>query len=104
MTSFENKAKNATRRHRDETAIKKQVKIAKQHGLDFNNTVIKEPHRLVKRHVMDCGKPKCMLCGNRRHNKALKTKEKLTNQERKMFQDIDSPNDKHSNGLPPAEE
>lgn len=104
MSNDQSKIKTSTRRHRDETAVKKQVKIAKQHGLSFSDEVIKEPHRLVKRHAMDCGQPGCMLCGNRRHNKALKTKEKLTAQERRMFQDIDATNDKHSNGLPPKED
>jgi hypothetical protein len=39
-----------------------------------------------------------MLCGNRRHNKALKTKEKLTVQERKFFQDTENRPKKHGNG------
>jgi hypothetical protein len=100
MSDPNTKIKTSKRRHADETKVKRQVKIAKQHGLGFNDDVIKEPHRLVKRHAMDCGTPGCMLCGNRRHNKALKTKEKLTFQEHRMFQDTDAVNDKHSNGLP----
>lgn len=103
MSTEQDKVKNSKRRFSDETAIKKQVKIAKQHGLGFHDQSIKEPHRLAKHHAMDCGQPGCMLCGNRRHNKALKTKEKLTAQERRMFQDIDATNDKHSNGLPKDE-
>ncbi len=104
MSNEANKMKNSTRRYRDEVAVKKQVKIAKQHGYQFNDKVIREPHRLAKHHVMDCGDPGCMLCGNPRRNKMLKTKDKLTAQERRMFQDADATNDKHSNGLPPAEE
>lgn len=93
------KIQNSKRRYKDEVAVKKQVKIAKQHGNTFGDKLIKEPHRLSKHHAMDCGDPGCILCGNPRHNKSLKAKDKLTAQERRMYQDIDAPNDKHSNGL-----
>lgn len=102
MNHEQAKQKNATRRHRDETAVKRQVKIAKQHGMQVNDRVIKEPHRLAKHHAMDCGQPGCMLCGNRRHNKSLKTKEQLTIQEQSFYQDLDSVRDKHNNGYPPS--
>lgn len=91
------KLKNSKRRHRDETAIKRQVKIAKQHGLGFNDEVIKEPHRLAKHHAMDCGNSECYLCGNPRKTH----KDKLTTQEKRFLQDLDNTNDKHSNGIPP---
>lgn len=103
MSNEQTKIKTSKRRHRDETAVKRQVKIAKQNGLGFNDEVIKEPHRLAKRHAMDCGDPGCILCGNPRRNKMFKTKDKLTMQERRMFQDTEATNDKHSNGLPPTE-
>jgi len=53
---------------------------------------------LAKHHAMDCGNPKCMLCGNPRRNAWFK-KERLTAQERRLFQDLDQQRDKHSNGL-----
>lgn len=98
MTTLEGKAKNATRRYRDETAIKKQLKIAKQHGATSKET--KEPHRFNKHHAMDCGNPNCMLCGNPRHLH----KHGRTAQEYRMFQDLDNVRDKHSNGLPIKDE
>jgi hypothetical protein len=91
---------NSQRRHRDETAVKKQVKIAKAHGLGFHDKAIKEPHRLAKHHAMDCGQPGCMMCGNPRKTH----KDKLTAQEKRMFQDTEKVTDKHSNGLTPSEE
>lgn len=97
MNHAQSKLKNSKRRHRDETAIKRQVKIAKQHGLGFNDEVIKEPHRLAKHHAMDCGNPECYLCGNPRKTH----KDKLTAQEKRIFQDLDNTNDRHSNGLAP---
>jgi hypothetical protein len=91
---------NSQRRHRDELAVKKQVKIAKAHGLSNKDKVIKEPHRLAKHHVMDCGNPQCPLCGNPRRSH----KDTLTAQEKRLFQDVEKTTDKHSNGLLPSEE
>ena len=86
---------NSQRRHRDETAVKKQVKIAKAHGLTNKDKAIKEPHRMAKHHAMDCGQPGCMLCGNPR-----KIFKERTQQEKRMYQDTEKVTDKHSNGLP----
>jgi hypothetical protein len=88
---------NSRRRFKDENAIKKQVKIAKAHGLGFHDKAIKEPHRLAKHHAMDCGQPGCVMCGNPRKTH----KDKLTAQEKRLFQDLDNSTDKHSNGLAP---
>jgi hypothetical protein len=89
---------NSQRRYRDETAVKKQVKIAKAHGLTNKDKAVKEPHRLVKHHVMDCGNPQCPTCGNPRRSH----KDKLTAQEKRLFQDVEKTTDKHSNGLTPT--
>jgi hypothetical protein len=86
---------NSQRRYRDELAVKKQVKIAKAHGLSNKDKVVKEPHRLAKHHVMDCGNPQCPLCGNPRRTH----KDTLTAQEKRLFQDVEKTTDKHSNGL-----
>jgi len=100
MDHEELKRKNSTRRHRDEVAVKKQVRIAKEHQMLEPGKFLENAHRFHKRHAMDCGNPQCYLCGNPRKTH----KDKLTQQEKRLFQDIDTPNDKHSNGLPPAEE
>lgn len=91
---------NSRRRHKNDIAIAKQVKIAKAHGLTNKDKAVKEPHRLAKHHVMDCGNPECYLCGNPRKTH----KDKLTAQEKRMFQDVDKVTDRHSNGLPPTDE
>jgi hypothetical protein len=100
MNSETDKFKHSKRLLKDENAVKKQVKIAKAHGLTDKDKAIKEPHRLVKHHVMDCGNPQCPLCGNPRRTH----KDTLTAQEKRLYQDIDKTKDKHSNGLPPNEE
>ena len=92
------KFKNSSRGHKTEVAIARQVKIAKAHGA--STKVLKQPHRLAKRHAMDCGNPACYLCGNPRKTH----KDRLTAQEKKLFQDLDSLNHHHSNGLDPKEQ
>ena len=91
---------NSQRRHRDESAVKKQVKIAKLNGLTHKDKAIKEPHRLAKHHAMDCGNPGCSLCSNPRRSH----KDKLTAQEKRLYQDIEKTSDKHSNGLKPTDD
>lgn len=86
---------NSRRRQKDENAIKKQVKIAKEHRIsEYNPGEPKQPHRYNKRHAMNCGNPNCVMCGNPR-----KTFKELTQQEKRLFQDLDKVTDKHSNGL-----
>ena len=86
---------NSQRRHKTDVHIARQVKIAKAHGLTNRDKAIREPHRLAKHHTMDCGNPKCYLCGNPRKTH----KDKLTAQEKRMYQDLEKTTDKHSNGL-----
>ena len=89
---------NSRRRHKTDVAIARQLRIAKQTQSrgEANSILEKQPHRLAKRHTMDCGNPKCFLCGNPRKTH----KDKLTAQEKRLFQDLDSASDRHSNGLP----
>lgn len=93
MSEEKDKYRSSKRRHQDEVAIAKQVKIAKQH-----HTPIDQPHKFVKHHAMDCGDPGCCLCGNPRRNKMFKNKDRLTQQEKRLFQDTDFIRDRHSNG------
>lgn len=87
---------NSRRRQQDENAVNRQLKIAKQHGsFASDNKVVKEPHRLAKHHAMDCGRPGCAMCGNPRHIH----KDRLTAQEKRLFQDVEQITDRHSNGL-----
>lgn len=97
MSTEQDKFKHSKRLQKDESAIKKQVKIAKAAHLPGTapGPDIKEPHRLHKRHAMDCGNPECFLCGNPRKTH----KDKLTQQEKRLFQDLDNIRDRGSNGL-----
>jgi hypothetical protein len=82
MSNEFTKQKRSTRIHDEETKIKKQVKIAKAHGLTDKDKAVKEPHRMSKHHAMDCGQPGCILCGNPR--KLFKEK---TIQEKSFYQE-----------------
>ena len=90
MSTEDDKFKHSKRLLKDKTAVDKQVKIAKAHGI-----TVKEPHKFAKHHAMNCGNPKCVMCGNPR-----KTFNELTQQEKRLFQDTESPRDTYSNGLP----
>ena len=94
MSDEQDKFKNSKRRQKDENAVNKQLKIAKSKvGPDGKD--VKQPHRMVKKHAMDCGNPQCILCGNPR-----KIFKERTQQEKSFYQDLDNGNDKKSNGLP----
>jgi len=99
MSHEQAKIKNSRRRYSDEVQIKKQIEIAKANGYHDKFKFIDEPHRLVKHHALNCGNPKCYLCGNPRKTNKHKNKNKLTIQERRIFQNLDKETNKHSNGL-----
>jgi hypothetical protein len=89
MSKEEDKVKHTTRMHRAWRAIKKQLGIIKQRknfGQASRTIDESQPHRLAKKHAMDCGQPDCKYCGNPRHNHFSKGKDKLTTQERRNNQ------------------
>ena len=93
MSTEQDKFKHSKRLLKDENAVKKQVKIAKEFGIP-----VKEPHKFAKHHAMNCGNPNCVMCGNPR-----KTFKELTQQEKRLFQDVEKTSDKHSNGILPKD-
>jgi hypothetical protein len=99
MSTEADKFNHSKRLQQNENAVKKQVKIAKAHGLTNKDKAVKEPHRLEKHHAMDCGNPGCMLCGNPR-----KTWNELTIQEKRKFQDAEVARMRHSNGTIPEDD
>ena len=93
----DDRSMKAKRLQHTANVIKKQMRIAKAFGLTH---LLKQPHRLAKHHALDCGNPDCFLCGNPRKTH----KDKLTQQEKRLFQDVEQVRDKRSNGLPNSEE
>ena len=94
MSKEQDKIKHSKRLQKDENVIKKQTRIAKAAGLEVN-----EPHKFAKHHTMNCGNPKCFMCSNPR-----KVFKELTQQEKRLFQDVEKITDKHSNGLKSTDE
>lgn len=90
MSTAEDKFKHSKRLLKDDNAIKKQVKIAKAHGIP-----VTEPHRLAKHHALDCGNPKCLVC----HSE--KVFNKPTIQEKRFTQDVEHRPNKHGKGIYP---
>lgn len=88
MSTEQDKFNHSKRLLRDDNAVKKQTRIAKTYGVPVD-----EPHKFVKHHAMNCGNPKCVMCGNPR-----KVFNEPTQQEKRLFQDLD-----HVRGTPPAE-
>jgi len=82
MSHEEDKFNHSRRLHKEQAAIDKQVRIAKEFGVP-----VKEPHKFHKHHAMNCGDPKCLMCSNPR-----KVWGEKTMQERRALQkelDID---------------
>jgi hypothetical protein len=77
MSTEEDKLKHSKRLHTKSTAIKRQVKIARAFGIK-----VKEPHKYIKHHALDCGHPGCIMCGNPR-----KVWKEETIQEKRFKQD-----------------
>ncbi len=92
MSDSKDKFKHSKRLQKEENAIRKQQKISKSHGMPEHQD---QAHRFAKHHAMDCGNPQCPLCGNPRKTH----KDTLTAQEKKLFQDLDSTRNIHSNGI-----
>lgn len=57
------KDKKAKRIQRTENAIERQQRIAKSLGVNHSHN---QPHRYAKMHSLNCGDPKCVMCGNPR--------------------------------------
>lgn len=89
MGDFDDKFKNSKRRHKDEAAINRQVKIAKEY-----NFPIKDTGRYAKMHATNCGDSNCVMCGNPR-----KFFSELTVQEQKFEQAQAPMRNKRSNGV-----
>jgi hypothetical protein len=76
MSDELSKKKHSKRIYDDQVHIEKQLKIAKAHGVE-----VKEPHKLNKHNVLDCGNPKCVVCSSpRKIFKQLTIQEKSFNQ------------------------
>jgi hypothetical protein len=91
MSDLEAKEFRSKRLHKEDSHIKKQLKIAKSHGLTngMNDKLAKEPHRLAKHHAMDCGNPECPMCSNPRKLFSEETIQEKSFKQRKLHDETD---------------
>jgi hypothetical protein len=94
MSTEQDKFKHSKRLLKDENAVKKQTRIAKEYGFPVENS-----HRFAKMHSTNCGDPGCHMCGNPR-----KFFKEPTVQEKRFNQDMETHRDKRSNGTLPKDE
>lgn len=97
MSHVEDREKRYRRIQKNKNAVSKQMRIIKAYG--GHSRYEKEPHRLEKHHAMNCGDPKCSMCGNPRKFFGDKTAQEL-----RLEQDVETVRDFHSNGLLVKEE
>lgn len=91
MSKPEEKEKHSRRLQKEQNAIKRQQKIAKTFGMNDHPY---EGHYFSKMHALNCGNPKCFMCGNPR-----RTWKELTIQEQRQQQEMDIARMRHSNGV-----
>ena len=78
MSDINQKRKKSKRLHRTRSAIERQSRIAKAHGVTHDHN---QPHRYAKTHSLTCGDPNCAMCGNPR-----KFYKEVTLQEKKFIE------------------
>ena len=66
MSDQETKEKHSRRLYDDEVHVKKRTNILKELHSSLDDKTKKQPHRLHKISGMNCGNPKCVMCGNPR--------------------------------------
>lgn len=71
----------ALRRQKTFNHVKKQQKIAQLHGQNTSHPL----GYYKKKSAMDCGRPKCGICGNPRKSKSNKGRDNTTLQEKKSL-------------------
>lgn len=88
MSTEEDKYHHSWRRHKDQVAIEKQLKIAKSHSNFVSKwKAVDQPHRNSKSHIMDCGHTNCFLCGNPRRVSNEETFQERKFKQKKLYDD-----------------
>lgn len=75
MSNELDKEKHSKRLHKETSAIRKQLNIARSHGIDVKPY---EGHRYAKHHALDCGIPNCVMCSSPRKTFKEKTLQEVS--------------------------
>lgn len=62
MSDQDTKDKRSKRIYNDEVCIERQLALARTYRIDASNN----RHKYVKKNIMRCGNPNCVMCGNPR--------------------------------------
>lgn len=84
MSNQTQRIKHSQRLSRERAAVRKQVNIARSHGVD-----VKNQHRFAKKHAMNCGRPNCVLCANPRRTWKERTIQEESFDQTTRWQDED---------------
>lgn len=84
MSTDRERFKHSRRLLKDENAVRKQVRIAKEYGI-----TVKEPHKFHKHHALNCGNPDCYMCSNPRKIWGEKTMQERRFEQREKYHDED---------------
>ena len=71
MSDEKTREKHSRRLQQDENAVARQLRIAKVNPTPESYTSV--PHKFEKKHVMNCGNPRCIMCANPRRTFGDKT-------------------------------
>lgn len=77
MSRDEDRKNRSKRLHKDRVKMKKQLGIAKIHGIP-----VKHKNKLVKHHAADCGKERCVVCNNPRRLFGVRTIQELREEQK----------------------
>lgn len=100
MSTEEDKIKHSGRIQQKNSHIARQVRIRQAHKFPERNVPgTNSPHRYHKTSGVTCGDSHCAMCGNPR-----KFFNQPTQQEKRLFQDLDTVRDRRGNGVPPTNE
>ena len=91
MSHENDKIKHSRRLHKDQVAIDRQVGIAKDYGMHRYRKwkYIDQPHRNHKKHILNCGDPKCYMCANPRKVFKEKTMQERRFEQKEKYHDED---------------
>lgn len=85
MSDHDSRKRHSTRIEKTLCAIRKQINILRSLKFsDYKFRISDQSHRFAKKHALDCGNSRCMVCGNDRKVWGIPTI-----QEQRMFQDVD---------------
>ena len=93
MSAEQDKIQHSSRMLKNKNAVNRQLKIARAYGVP-----VTVPHKLEKKHAMNCGDPKCSWCMNPRRRGEKTIGELRAEQDNGWTDDTNNTNNEDNNG------